>query len=325
VSVKELDELNAELKVNHNCIPINELCEFENGKVKFLSLSSAFPIDEIACKFDILFREFSTDIVLNIWRCHMKKVSSTHELLIKHIKTKIWDPTFDECKWLLESLCNRTIKFAEVDKYFLGIEEKERQLYHLHCGVMACMGNDEHEASSSWIPETMKALEDYWSLRKLTPIARMVMILKEKLELFGDFSAIQSIANETIQSVSDITLDYMTEKITEASEFLEKCNNKPKIDCLDAFAASLNIVEWIREETKDISDLHKFVQVALHTAAGEGDFASDRLSRLKTVGSGFGPLIYGLYKEKSFSNFKICFEKVWEAIERIEDLPKHLV
>ena len=185
-------ELKAELE---DCkrIPINELCKFEHGKVKFLSLSSAFAIDEIACKFDVLCREFSTDIFLRIWK---EKVSTTHELLIKHIKTKIWDPTFDECKWLLESLCNRTIKFADVDKYFLGIEEKERQLYHLHCGVMACMGNDEHEATSSWIPKTMKALEDYWSLRKLTQVARTVMTLKEKLKLSGDFSVIQSIANE---------------------------------------------------------------------------------------------------------------------------------
>ena len=74
-----------------------------------------------------------------------------------------------------------------------------------------------------------------------------------------------------------------------------------------------------------MKDLHKFVMVALHTAAGEGDFANDKLARLKITGSAYGPLIYDLYRDPSFDNFKICCEKVWEALEQTPNLAQNLV
>ena len=57
-----------------------------------------------------------------------------------------------------------------------------------------------------------------------------------------------------------------------------------------------------------MSDLLKFVNVALATAAGgEGDLANDRLSNLSTVGSGFSSLIYKLHPNTGFRDLhKIC-------------------
>lgn len=65
--------------------------------------------------------------------------------------------------------------------------------------------------------------------------------------------------------------------------------------------------------------------MALHTTAGESDFDSDRLSNLKTVGNGFGPLIFGLIKNKSFEAFRQGCLAVWEAMETAPDLPKKIV
>ena len=75
----------------------------------------------------------------------------------------------------------------------------------------------------------------------------------------------------------------------------------------------------------EVNDLHKFVSVALHTAAGEGDLSSDRLSHLKMVGSGFGPLIYGLAKNSSFELFWQRCKEVWTAVAQAPKLPKYLV
>lgn len=66
----------------------------------------------------------------------------------------------------------------------------------------------------------------------------------------------------------------------------------------------------------DVNDLHMFVTVALHTEAGEGDFAHDKLSRLKIVASGYGPLIYDSKKDPSFKKFQECCERVWEAVDQ---------
>jgi hypothetical protein len=74
-----------------------------------------------------------------------------------------------------------------------------------------------------------------------------------------------------------------------------------------------------------VNDLHKFVSVALHTAAGEGDLSSDRLSHLKIVGSGFGPLIYGMVENSSFEAFWRKCRDVWNAVRQTPKLPKYLV
>jgi hypothetical protein len=74
-----------------------------------------------------------------------------------------------------------------------------------------------------------------------------------------------------------------------------------------------------------LDDLHNFVSVALHTTAGESDYDSDRLSNLKKVGNGFGPLIFGLMENKSFEVFHQGCIDVWKAMENAPDLPQKLV
>ena len=71
--------------------------------------------------------------------------------------------------------------------------------------------------------------------------------------------------------------------------------------------------------------MQKFVSVALHTSAGEGDYSSDRLSNLKIVGSGYGSLIYKLQQTSNFESFKLYCEEVWKALEQNPNLPTLLV
>ena len=74
-----------------------------------------------------------------------------------------------------------------------------------------------------------------------------------------------------------------------------------------------------------LDDLHNFVSVALHTTAGESDYDSDRLSNLKKVGNGFQPLIFDLFRNKSFDIFCRGCLAVWEAMEADPYLPERLV
>ena len=66
--------------------------------------------------------------------------------------------------------------------------------------------------------------------------------------------------------------------------------------------------------------------MALTTAAGgEGDLSHDKLSVLRTVGSGFASLIYDFPKESGFVEFKEACTFVWEALDKNENLPSLLV
>ena len=74
-----------------------------------------------------------------------------------------------------------------------------------------------------------------------------------------------------------------------------------------------------------MDDLHKFVSVALHTSAGEGDLSSDKLSNLKTVGSCYGPLIFYPREDATLASFQERCKEVWKAMEDVPNLSKLLV
>ena len=75
-----------------------------------------------------------------------------------------------------------------------------------------------------------------------------------------------------------------------------------------------------------MSDLQKFVNVSLTTAVeGEGDIANDMLSNLRTVGSGYGPLIYDLKENTDFETLATCCKSVWNFLKHTSSLPHLLV
>ena len=75
-----------------------------------------------------------------------------------------------------------------------------------------------------------------------------------------------------------------------------------------------------------MNDLQNFVNVALATAAGgEDDLAHDKLSNLRTVGSGFGALIYKLPDDASYADLATRCESLWEALGNDRELPHKLV
>lgn len=56
---------------------------------------------------------------------------------------------------------------------------------------------------------------------------------------------------QVVQSVGDRSLNSIDEKFIVAGGFLKKFMKEPgKLECLKAFADSLDIVEWILKETK---------------------------------------------------------------------------
>ena len=75
-----------------------------------------------------------------------------------------------------------------------------------------------------------------------------------------------------------------------------------------------------------VNDIQGFVTVALATAAGgEGDYIHDRLSHLRTVGSGFASLIYEVKKTDDYRMLKERCKSLWEALEKNHNLPDLLV
>ncbi len=196
-----MDHLLSEIGRDHSPAPINTLCKCGGDQVVFMSLKSALPLDEIMVKFDIM-KSTQSSLFTEIWQRHMKNAAASVkrkervELTIKDIKTVIWEPAFSECKHLLDSLRDRSIKLREVDYYFKSIQQDMSwQLKSVYNGVNKCI-NPNFTQSSLWIDDVVQHMQEYWSLLTLSKAASVVITLKEKLCLTGDFKAIETLVNQ---------------------------------------------------------------------------------------------------------------------------------
>ena len=203
-----LKELQSEIDSDHSSKPINTLCQKSGGEVTFLSLRSASPLDFFSEKFDIMTSTLSS-LFQVIWEKHMKNAANSvkreerEDVTVNDIKILIWDKAFEECDYLLSSLKDRTMKLDEVDGYFRSIKMKELtwQLRRLCSGVHKCVGT--YQGDEAWIDSAVQHIKDYWTSLTLSKAAAVVITLKNKLCLTGDFVVVETLANQVICADTD--------------------------------------------------------------------------------------------------------------------------
>ena len=202
IVIAGLEELKTEIMKDHKDRPIKDLCFTENDhdKVIFTLLHLALPLEDIPTKFDFMFSKHQSKLFEKIWDDHLKKTrrKSESELTIASIKTDIWDPSFHRCLTLLDSLRDRSIKLSEVDQYFREVRDRERQISALCSGVEMCKDGRVIGDGRQWISTAVHLMDQYWSMCELAKAAEIVMDLKEKLKLSGDFSLIEGIVNQVM-------------------------------------------------------------------------------------------------------------------------------
>ena len=94
-----------------------------------------------------------------------------------------------------------------------------------------------------------------------------------------------------------------------------------------SFTISYLLIHSLTHSTSsDVSDLQNFVTISLATAAGGEDaLTRDRLSNLRTVGSGFGALIYDLPSDASYQILVGRCKTLWETLDSASNLPQMMV
>lgn len=196
-----LAQLRLEVGANHSNAKVNTLCHSNGDQAKFLSLQSAMPLESIRKNFSSIVSG-NSGLFQVIWQKHMKNAALSvrrkekTKLAIPDIVTAIWEPTFLECTTLLDTLYYRSIKLVEVDHYFKSMQQNMKwELETLCTGIHLCVQSHEQN-NLRWIDGVVQHIEDYWSLLTLSKAAGVVMELKNKLNLSGDFKAIETLANQ---------------------------------------------------------------------------------------------------------------------------------
>lgn len=147
-------------------------------------------------------RRYQNNIFAKIWKDTLKKASmSVPQLTIQHIVTKIWEPTIAACVELLDSLNDHSIKLSDVDTYFKMSGEIQEEIHKLYNGVQFCFDKPANISYPHWILTAVHLMQQYWALQKTASAASIVLQLREKLNLTGDFNLIGILANKVNISI----------------------------------------------------------------------------------------------------------------------------
>ena len=149
-------------------------------------------------------RHYKNDIFHRIWiHTSNQAFKANSELTISDIVTKIWNPAFEECCRLLDSLSNCSITLQEVDDRFLrfnnNISMIKFHLEQLHRGVEECHNRKLPPGCPPWIHSAVEHMQQYWTLSRYAKAAQTVLELRDMLNLTGDFSLMETIAKKVFK------------------------------------------------------------------------------------------------------------------------------
>ena len=151
-------------------------------------------------KFRIMAGENSNDVFRKIWLKVLNSVrTSSTELTLEGIVNHLWEPAFEECKMLLDSIREQTILLSVVDNYFLQYNDEKRivaHLFSLYTGVEMCLNNRKPSGHPGWLKYGVHLMLQYWKLCQYAKAAKVVLNVSQKLKITGDFSLMTTLATK---------------------------------------------------------------------------------------------------------------------------------
>ena len=197
-----LAELEKELNQDFQSMPIRSLCVSKGpSHLDVQCFKTAAPLEQIKSKYFLMAQYYKNDIFHRVWEHTLQQAfyGDIPELTIPDIVTKIWNPTFDECCRILDSLSNCSIKLQDVDKHFRHYCESSRLKSHLeqlHKGIEECHDREPPTLCPQWIDSAVERIQQYWILSRNSRAAQTLLDLKHKLNLDGDFSLMETVATK---------------------------------------------------------------------------------------------------------------------------------
>ena len=174
---------------------ICSLCTREGTDIVFSCFGSAGELNKFAENFYRIHERFHSSIFMSIW----KRQANRSGFTISGVYSLVWQPAFQECCVLLEHLHTHTIELALVDKHLKKYRGHQLTLEIQNLfDAVNLINNEKSNTNPSWIEGTVKKIEEYWKLCTYQEAANSVLVLKQTLDLQGDFKKVEVIAEEVI-------------------------------------------------------------------------------------------------------------------------------
>uniref|UniRef100_A0A1X7TWB5 RZ-type domain-containing protein n=1 Tax=Amphimedon queenslandica TaxID=400682 RepID=A0A1X7TWB5_AMPQE len=326
--IPDLSILDKDLTMDVSMSPISSLCHLEGNTIVYNHFQCAASLFHILPHFTLLVKSHPTKTFGKFWQSRVAELKEKGALKFQDVTDNIWKVVFDKTSQYLDSLKDRSIPLVLVDQlltdHSANRNRLETEFKALEEGISKCKGLT---SNSSWIENCIQRILEYFSLLKQAAAAKIFLKLRTVLSLKGDFKVVEELADNFKASIHGQTLQYIDDNLAKTGEFLHGISSDlRKLECLRAFTECQKLVQWIKVETTDVHDLQHFVTIALATAAGgEDDLTRDKLSNLRTVGSGFAKLIYRLPLTTGCMELVGRCKSLWDSLSHDPSLPEKLI
>uniref|UniRef100_A0A8C1VT74 RING-type E3 ubiquitin transferase n=1 Tax=Cyprinus carpio TaxID=7962 RepID=A0A8C1VT74_CYPCA len=258
----------------------------------------------------------TSDLLLSLWREKAMEYYMPGPYLLSldltDVHDRIWKPCLTDFLSLGLRIAVGETCFKEVDQALKWCGDRgEGDCLKKELTLMATMLKSHQALDENWLEYRLNQIQEYRHLYHAAESAEVILKIKDKLELQGDFSHIHSLIQVIDDSFKQNTLGSLSDDLIRARKKLADCCNVKKIFIFNMFQLGLK-------------DLKVFMELAT-ISAGENDADIDRLASFETVVMGYGPLLYSLPKHAGFEEFIDCAKQVWDILDKDKKLVDKLV
>ncbi|KAL1264673.1 hypothetical protein QQF64_005028, partial [Cirrhinus molitorella] len=240
------------------------------------------------------------------------------------VHDRIWKPCLVKFLNLGLRIANGETSFKEVDQALKWCGDSgEGDHLKKELTLMATMLKSHEFLDENWPEDRLNQIQEYRRLYHAAESAEVILKIRDRLGLQGDFSHIQSLIHVKDDSFKQNTLGALSDDLIRASQEMADVKRQHTA-CLKAFLESDTLIKWVKTQIPSLRDLKVFMDLA-SISAGENDADIDRLASFETVVKGYGPLLYSLPEHAGFEEFLDCAKQVWDTPDRDEKLMDKLV
>ena len=246
-----MDQLIEEVRENHEQLKVNDL---NTDDTQFVSthFKSGLTVQPILTHFYVIFNECPSKFSRHFLKVALKKITS---LSLASFVTDIWEPVYSKCLSFVESVRLKTIKLGEVHNIYEYVGDKEEVKTHLHflqSALEKCQNRKPVSVPPKWMHDAIEHMGFYLSLCDESHAANLILELKTKLRLGGNFEMVEKVAKQMVLPTQDDMLSSIDKNIvaTAVVFFAELASNKDRYLSIKKFAECSDIVQWIQKETK---------------------------------------------------------------------------
>ena len=144
---------------------------------------------------------YHNDLFETCWRKQCKMCN--HLSTFNRVYKKVCMPVLEECEEILLSLQQRTMTLENVDKYFQKFQQEadiENNLNKLCQGIQQCFPSTRVLPAKQWLHGVVPRIQEYKRINGYISIAMTISKLKKSMKLYGDFTAIDMLAQQVVMA-----------------------------------------------------------------------------------------------------------------------------